>query len=406
MSTLKASNIQPQSDSDPLVLSTNATQRLRIDTTGKVGIGTASPGSALEVQSFVSSATAGGITGTVANAGILLDVDFQAPTATRYSSGLFWRDSGLGTLPLAGIWAGDENSNGTSLLFGTSQTYGNGINKIGMTVRNGSVGIGTTGPQAPLHLYSNIDESLRIEGTSINAPVVGFYRSGTRKGYIQHSNTNLVFRTEDPSGCVAFFNYTGEVMRLDSTGYVGIGKTNPTVALDVVGAITSSGDVNITSATTSNSSLTGALKVAGGAGVAGSLYVGARATANVITTATGISFGVGSASMPVPAGDAPMFAARAWAIAINSTTHSGGNIQSYSYNASTSEYTFTFATGFADNNYSVVPFVHRTGSNSDAMATVKSRGTTSVTIATVNRDNSTLNWTNGNLAGVGFTLFY
>jgi hypothetical protein len=187
---------------------------------------------------------------------------------------------------------------------------------------------------------------------------------------------------------------------LTVTGGLGVGK-----ALYAVG-VTSSGAIRVTDSTTSTSTLTGALTVAGGAGVAGALYVGARATANVITTATGISFGTGSASMPAPTGNAPMFAARAWAIATNSTGYSGGNIQSYSYNAGVSEYTFTFATGFADNNYSVVPFVHRTGSNSDAMATVKSRGANSVTIATVNRDNTTLNWANGNLAGVGFTLFY
>jgi hypothetical protein len=188
---------------------------------------------------------------------------------------------------------------------------------------------------------------------------------------------------------------------LTVVGGLGVGK-----ALYAVG-VTSSGAIRVTDSTDSTSTTTGALTVAGGVGIAGSLYVGARATANVITTANGISFGAGSASMPAPTGNAPMFAARAWAIATNSSTYSGGNIQSYSYNATpvSSEHTFTFATGFADGNYSVVPFVHRAGTNSDAIATVKSRGTTNVTIAVVNRDNSRLDWSN-NLSGVGFTLFY
>lgn len=38
MSTIKATNIQPQSDSDPLVFSTNATERMRIPSSGGVSI--------------------------------------------------------------------------------------------------------------------------------------------------------------------------------------------------------------------------------------------------------------------------------------------------------------------------------------------------------------------------------
>jgi hypothetical protein len=38
MSTIKATNIQPQSDSDPLVFSTNATEKLRIPSTGAISL--------------------------------------------------------------------------------------------------------------------------------------------------------------------------------------------------------------------------------------------------------------------------------------------------------------------------------------------------------------------------------
>jgi hypothetical protein len=38
MSTIRATNIQPQSDSDPLVFSTNATEKLRIPSTGAISL--------------------------------------------------------------------------------------------------------------------------------------------------------------------------------------------------------------------------------------------------------------------------------------------------------------------------------------------------------------------------------
>jgi len=38
MSTIRATNIQPQSDSDPLVFSTNATEKLRIPSTGTISL--------------------------------------------------------------------------------------------------------------------------------------------------------------------------------------------------------------------------------------------------------------------------------------------------------------------------------------------------------------------------------
>jgi hypothetical protein len=63
----------------------------------------------------------------------------------------------------------------------------------------------------------------------------------------------LLFSTRNPSGTLA------ERMRIDSAGLVGIGKTTPTVALDVNGAITSSG--TITGATLTN----GIVSISGGA---------------------------------------------------------------------------------------------------------------------------------------------
>lgn len=340
MSTLKASNIQPQSDSDPLILSTNATQRLRIDTTGKVGIGTASPGSALEVQSFVSSVTAGGITGTVANAGILLNVDMGAPTATQYSSGLFWRDSAITTLPLAGIWVGDENSNGSSLLFGTSQTYGNGINKIGMTVRNGLVGIGVTGPEAALDVSGGSAKQIWIRsgsGGGLNSAA----GAGMKLEYVGASN----------SGNIQPYDYSTSTAKNLTLcvlgGNVGIRTASPSVALDVVGAIKS--DTSLT---------------------------------------------LGSSTLAAPTGTPPMFAARAWAYATTPSTSvtaptlvESENISSVAY-VSVNVMRFTFITAMPDANYSVVYTASRVGGSKNTVVGIDTKTTTYFDVIAEGRDGS------------------
>jgi hypothetical protein len=129
-------------------------------------------------------------------------------------------------------------------------------------------------------------------------------------------------------------------------GGLGVGK-----ALYAVG-VTSSGAIRVTDSTTSTSTITGALTVAGGVGIAGSLYVGARATANVITTATGISFGVGSASMPAPTGNAPMYAARAW-VTFDSSNNILGSGNVTSVTGSSPSITITFIAPMPNSNYAV-----------------------------------------------------
>jgi hypothetical protein len=55
MGTIKANTIQPLTGSDPLVLKTNDSERLRILTGGNIGIGTASPSTLLDVNGTVKS---------------------------------------------------------------------------------------------------------------------------------------------------------------------------------------------------------------------------------------------------------------------------------------------------------------------------------------------------------------
>jgi hypothetical protein len=55
MGTIKANTIQPLTGSDPLVLKTNESERLRILTSGNIGIGTSTPSTLLDVNGTVKS---------------------------------------------------------------------------------------------------------------------------------------------------------------------------------------------------------------------------------------------------------------------------------------------------------------------------------------------------------------
>jgi len=140
------------------------------------------------------------------------------------------------------------------------------VNTNSMVYNGGNLGIGTVSPTAKLHIFNALDESIRMEGSSsVNSPYMSLYRGGVRKGYIQHSGTDLILRTEDASGAVKLLNSTSEVLRADSTGVVTIPST-----------------------TSSTSTGTGALTVGGGLGVAGALNVGGGITAATLDVSGGI----------------------------------------------------------------------------------------------------------------------
>ena len=75
----------------------------------------------------------------------------------------------------------------------------------GFNLYSQNVGIGVTTPSAPLHLKSNTQEILRLDGT---APYISFYNGPSYKGYLWHNGTNMVLgsSTDDPIIISANYN--------------------------------------------------------------------------------------------------------------------------------------------------------------------------------------------------------
>jgi len=189
----------------------SGTERLRIDSSGNVGIGTSSPSHKLDVDSG-SAGLMVNMNTTNANGGY---IRFQ-------SSGTSIADVGTGGQIISGGSATDFGLNvrgANNLLFATNTLERMRIDD------SGNVGIGTSSPGYRLQVDGG---RAMFTGSNENYTV----------GIGRESNTNSyylgVHSTTTPN--LLFSNNSGTTtMTLDYSGNLGIGTTSPTYKLDIAG---------------------------------------------------------------------------------------------------------------------------------------------------------------------------
>jgi hypothetical protein len=177
-------------ENDPVIFGTNATERMRIDSSGNVGIGTSSPGAPLEV------------------------------VGRAYATSVLIRNSG-GT-PSLGTGPELYSPASGTLAIATATAERMRIDS------SGNVGIGTSSPDAKLHVQSSVFSPLTNERTTSGYVSLDLYNSfDDTLQRISDVNGSLVFQQGKTSPT--------ERMRIDSSGNVGVGTSSPEAILHVEG---------------------------------------------------------------------------------------------------------------------------------------------------------------------------
>ena len=250
--TYKAPSIAHRADEDTGIyfpsnvvigISTNALERMRITSTGNVGIGTTSPnqdgfGSAATVLSIKAKTSGGSANTELIGLGNNDNDQVGMVGFMSYSA----------TSPLATIRALRHTSDTRGkLTFDTSGSERMRIDNLG------NVGIGTTSPSEKLVVAESIDNSLAIlkiennfGSSSVNGTGTALQFYGWDAGVTaniksirtgqSYSPSALTFETFGGNGTIGS-NSLAERMRIDEFGNVGIGTTSPGYKLDVNGTI-------------------------------------------------------------------------------------------------------------------------------------------------------------------------
>jgi hypothetical protein len=123
-----------------------------------------------------------------------------------------------------------------------------------------NVGIGTSSPNARLHVATTAGQVIQVEG---NNPYIGFYNGSDYRGYLWYNTNKMELGT--PAGSTeAVLIAPGRVATayFTTAGRLGLGLSSPTERLDVNGNINLNGLLKINS----SSGSTGQVLTSNGSG--------------------------------------------------------------------------------------------------------------------------------------------
>ena len=218
-------------DASDFHLNISGTEKMRIDSSGNVGIGTTSPAYALDVTG--SAQLSGG------DLILRSDSDNADTQYIRFEN----YPTDIRTAYIRADYTSQTAGGGTSLAFGAND-HATATDTDSMVIDiEGNVGIGTSSPSDKLHVSTGTDTdsgniALTIGGTSTsNARTASItkntstpYELTIQAGNHATSNMETVFKSSDSK----------ETMRIDSAGNVGIGTTSPASPLHVNNTVTAS----------------------------------------------------------------------------------------------------------------------------------------------------------------------
>mgnify|MGYP003639944604 CR=1 FL=1 len=218
-------------DSSTNIFKIFGVEKMRIDTAGKVGIGTTSPGAKLDV--YDSSTTAAN---TIVAQAIKNYVGGSAMLRVGLSAGSTTADIEMNS---GGAGPFRYGSYGEMNIVNNRPTSKINIvnnSSIAATINSaGNVGIGTTSPRGKLDIVGNTDDDTDFLTIQDNDPSAGSHRPSIRF----RSNTAQIGQILGLDNSMRFSVGTTEdsLLEIASGGNVGIGTTSPVSKFEVDGSI-------------------------------------------------------------------------------------------------------------------------------------------------------------------------
>jgi hypothetical protein len=203
-----------------LAIGTNSTEKLRIDSSGRLGLGTSSPSYRLHAVQASEE------TNPENNAGAYWLFQNSSTTLNTCSALSLGTNSDIGTTVVAQrVGANNEHV----LKFQVRNSSGSLGTRMTLT-GSGSLGIGTSSPTGTFTVYDSGNQIVLNAPTSSNANIT-FQENGSNKWIAGYVPFISAFR---------FSNGSSDILTLTNTGNVGIGTTTPRQALTFGGLVSTS----------------------------------------------------------------------------------------------------------------------------------------------------------------------
>jgi hypothetical protein len=212
----------------PFTMYTGGSERLRIDTSGNVGIGTST--SVYQTQIYGSGQQTAALTDAGNKGGSLL---LNTPTVNAGDGGaLLVGAGGSGAKPFAAIKGlltdGGGNTTG-SLAFSTRNATGDTALTERMRITStGNIGIGTTSPSQLLHVAAGTILASNTSGTTATVSIAGNgSTTGTSDFALQQGTSSEAYVFNRANSFLVLGTNNTERMRITSAGIIGIGSNAP-----------------------------------------------------------------------------------------------------------------------------------------------------------------------------------